>query len=118
MNASQLFWTFLLMFITIYLFTTVSFFYMQDTVVDLSLGANDATQVGENTCRTMLQCFMSMTSYAILYGGGIGDSTLQINYQEDYTKFWFKWASDVAFFVIVKIIISNILFGIIIDTFA
>lgn len=54
MNASQLFWTFLLMFITIYLFTTVSFFYMQDTVVDMSLGPNDATQVGENTCRTML----------------------------------------------------------------
>lgn len=75
MNANQLAWTFLLMIITIYIFTTVSFFYMQDTVVDVSFNGNDATQVGENTCRTMLQCFMSMTSYGMLKGGGIGDVT-------------------------------------------
>jgi hypothetical protein len=43
MNANQLAWTFLLMIITIYIFTTVSFFYMQDTVVDVSFNGNDAT---------------------------------------------------------------------------
>jgi len=32
--------------------------------------------------------------------------------------YWIKFASDVGFFIIVKIIIMNILFGIIIDTFA
>lgn len=66
----------------------------------------------------MLQCFMSMTSYGMLKGGGIGDVTQQINYEEDLQLYWIKFASDVGFFVIVKIIISNILFGIIIDTFA
>ena len=61
---------------------------------------------------------MSMTSYGMLKGGGIGDVTQQINYEEDLQLYWIKFASDVGFFVIVKIIISNILFGIIIDTFA
>lgn len=31
------------MAITIYIFTTISFFYMQDTVVDTSFNGNDAT---------------------------------------------------------------------------
>jgi hypothetical protein len=31
------------MTITIYIFTTISFFYMQDTVVDFSFGVNDET---------------------------------------------------------------------------
>lgn len=31
------------MVITIYIFTTLSFFYMQDTVVDYSFNVNDAT---------------------------------------------------------------------------
>lgn len=118
MNANQLAWTFLLMAITIYIFTTISFFYMQDTVVDTSFNGNDATQVGENTCRTMLQCFMSMTSYGMLKGGGIGDVTQQVNYGEDLQLYWIKFSSDLGFFIIVKIIIMNILFGIIIDTFA
>lgn len=35
--------TFLLIVIIIYIFTTISFFYLQDTVYDFTIGPNDGT---------------------------------------------------------------------------
>ena len=49
-------------------------------------------------------------------GGGIGDGLGQVPIEED--KYIVRVIYDLAFFVIVIIILLNIVFGIIIDTFA
>jgi hypothetical protein len=66
----------------------------------------------------MLQCFMTMLDKGLVMGGGIGDYTEPIHYNKDIGKYYVKLANDQMFFVFVKIILMNILFGIIIDTFA
>lgn len=66
----------MLMFILIYIYATISFFYLQDTVYDLSINPNDSTQLGESACDTMINCYMSHVTYGFLKGGGIGDVTL------------------------------------------
>ena len=68
--------TFLLMFIIIYIYATVSFFYLQDTVYDLSINPYDSNQIGESACDTMINCYISHVTYGFLKGGGIGDVTL------------------------------------------
>jgi len=49
-------------------------------------------------------------------GGGIGDVLEPVKIRDD--QFLFRFIFDIFFFFIVIIIIMNIIFGIIIDTFA
>lgn len=51
-------------------------------------------------------------------GGGIGDYTESINYRDERDKYFVKLFHDASFHILVKVILLNILFGIIIDTFA
>lgn len=66
----------------------------------------------------MIQCYMTVVNMGLLLGGGIGDYTQQIQYQDEPQKYAIKIVFDLSFFLVVKIILYNILFGIIIDTFA
>jgi hypothetical protein len=54
-------------------------------------------------------------------GGGIGDimKVLDYNSPEQSKNDWFaKWTIEISFFLFINIISLNIVFGIIIDTFA
>ena len=37
---------------------------------------------------------------------------------ENQSKWWIKWAIEITFFMLINVISLNIIFGIIIDTFA
>ena len=50
--------------------------------------------------------------------GGIGDLTEPIHFNDEKEHYLVKLAHDASFHVMVKIIMLNVLFGIIIDTFA
>jgi len=50
-------------------------------------------------------------------GGGIGEAISKISY-EDKEIYYERLIYDIAFFLMVIIILLNIIFGIIIDTFA
>lgn len=50
--------------------------------------------------------------------GGIGDITESIHFNDEREKFFVKLAHDSSFHIVVKVIMLNVLFGIIIDTFA
>ena len=52
-NTNKLLSTGLLAGIIIYIFTTISFFYLQDTLYDYSVNAFDSDWVGENMCESM-----------------------------------------------------------------
>lgn len=117
-NADQLLMTGLLALVIIYIFTTISFFYLQDTIYDYDINLFESDWVGENRCISMISCFITMLDKGLILGGGIGDYTEAVHYADEPQKYFVKLFHDASFHIIVKVILLNILFGIIIDTFA
>jgi hypothetical protein len=110
LNWKQLLLTLVLGAIVIYLFSIIAFLELHDYYVD----NGDADM---NTyCYSLLSCFASTATYGVRAGGGIGDWIAQATRTDN--KYWLRFAFDIAFFIIVVIILLNVIFGIIIDTFA
>ena len=59
-----------------------------------------------------------MLDKGLRFGGGIGDVTEPIHYNDEGEKYGVKLFHDATFHIVVKVIMLNVLFGIIIDTFA
>jgi hypothetical protein len=50
--------------------------------------------------------------------GGMGSFLKVPDYQESSELFYGRWAFNMSFFILVNVISLNVIFGIIIDTFA
>ena len=83
--------------IIIYIYTSVTFFYMQDVMYDYDINAYDSDIVGENNCLSMFQCFVTMLDKGMRNGGGIGDATIPIHYNDVNEKYMFKLVHDASF---------------------
>lgn len=67
-------------------------------------------------CSTLIQCFTTTAQYGIRAGGGVGDNLEQPEWNDKtYNS---RWLFDFLFFMMLNIILMNIFFGIIIDSFA
>ena len=53
MNTGKLLSTGMLALVIIYIYTTVTFFYLQDTIYDYTVNGFDSDWVGENFCESM-----------------------------------------------------------------
>ena len=106
------------MIIIVYIYTCITFFYIQDKSYDFGVNAYDSDIVGENNCLTMYQCFVNLLNNGLRSDGGIGDSTKVIHYLDLTEDYYVKMVHDSSFHILVKVIMLNVLFGIIIDTFA
>ena len=95
--ANSLFSTLTLAVFTIYTFALLLFI-------------TDATSLPQKECDTLANCFKVSFGMGLRNGGGIGD------YLDDTMgeRYWL----DLLFFVLVLIVLLNIVFGIIIDTFS
>ena len=67
-------------------------------------------------CDTLVKCFSSTVNFGIRAGGGIGDVIAKPMYGDDV--YWTRYVYDFLFFMVINIILMNIFFGIIIDSFA
>nr|XP_032819189.1 LOW QUALITY PROTEIN: inositol 1,4,5-trisphosphate receptor type 1-like [Petromyzon marinus] len=76
---------------------------------------SDGTAV-ERTCDTLLMCIVTVLNQGLRNGGGVGDVLRQPSKQEPL--FVARVIYDLLFFFIVIIIVLNLIFGVIIDTFA
>ena len=85
------------MVILVYLYTTMTFFYIQDEMYDYDVNAYDSDIVGENNCRSMIMCFVTTLDRGLRFGGGIGDATQPIHYNDLTEKYGFKLAHDATF---------------------
>ena len=82
-----------------------------------NINASDATTAGESMWDTMISCYFNMISFGLRMGGGIGDVSIPEDLHSSkayHTKLIFT----ASFHIIVIVIMLNIVFGIIIDTFA
>ena len=82
------------------------------TLVGYSLFPNDF----DGHCRTLPQCFVHVVTVGFRHGGGIGEVMTPSEWES--ASFFPRRLFDFSFWVVMIIIFLNIIFGIIIDTFA
>ncbi|CAG9316900.1 unnamed protein product [Blepharisma stoltei] len=110
LNYKQLLKTVALGVIVIYLFSIIAF-------LNFSLNyGEDVNNSNANTyCDNLWECFESTLISGIRAGGGIGDD-LRESPRGD-KNYWWLMIFNLLYFIFVIIILLNIIFGIIIDTF-
>ncbi|XP_069797807.1 inositol 1,4,5-trisphosphate-gated calcium channel ITPR3 isoform X2 [Narcine bancroftii] len=70
----------------------------------------------ERACDTLLMCIVTVLNHGLRNGGGVGDILRQPS--KDEALFPARVIFDLLFYFIVIIIVLNLIFGVIIDTFA
>ncbi len=69
-------------------------------------------------CATAIECFLNYIDLGLRMGGGIGDSSPRVSFKFDNKgKYFVKIIWDVVFHIVVNLILMNIFFGVIVDTF-
>jgi hypothetical protein len=132
-NSRSIILTFLLGVILIYLFTIMAFLYFRDDfylevepqlstfvkeegMCSRSSEASSLLESRESKCDTFFMCLITVFNEGIRSGGGIGDVLRRPRSEEKY--FFLRILFDLLFFFLIIIIILNLIFGVIIDTFA
>jgi hypothetical protein len=100
LSISQLLATLILGVFVIFFFTVIIFqYHPQD--------------MKAHECDDLLHCFQAVTGLGMRNGGGIGDY-----YQYEGNANGWRFVLDFTFYLIVLVVLLNIIFGIIIDTFS
>ncbi|XP_026086465.1 inositol 1,4,5-trisphosphate receptor type 2-like [Carassius auratus] len=139
-NGRSIFLTAVLAIILVYLFSIVGFlFFKDDFLMEVDrLPASKKINVKESIscqsetcsyhveeededgtqrmCDTLLMCIITVLNYGLRNGGGIADVLRKLSKEEP--MFPARVVFDLLFFFIVIIIVLNLIFGVIIDTFA
>uniref|UniRef100_A0A8D2JDS0 Inositol 1,4,5-trisphosphate receptor n=1 Tax=Varanus komodoensis TaxID=61221 RepID=A0A8D2JDS0_VARKO len=140
-NGRSILLTALLALILVYLFSIVGFLFLKDDFImevdplpnikskglfvrsffspAESLFACISEEDADNTeraCDTLLMCIVTVLNHGLRNGGGVGDILRKPS--KDESLFPARVIYDLLFFFIVIIIVLNLIFGVIIDTFA
>jgi inositol 1,4,5-triphosphate receptor type 1 len=110
-NGRSIIFTSILAIILIYLFTIIGFVFFNEDFL-LSVVDNET----ESACDSLLTCIVTTLNYGLRNGGGIGDF-LRIPMVSE-SSYFARVIYDLLFFFIIIIIVLNLIFGVIIDTFA
>uniref|UniRef100_A0A3B3QY67 Inositol 1,4,5-trisphosphate receptor n=1 Tax=Paramormyrops kingsleyae TaxID=1676925 RepID=A0A3B3QY67_9TELE len=82
----------------------------------LEEASEDLSEDKERTCDSLLMCIVTVLSHGLRSGGGVGDVLRKPSKEEPL--FAARVIYDLLFFFMVIIIVLNLIFGVIIDTFA
>ena len=105
--------------IIIYIYSAIGFVFVYETYYDDDIHNGILNMKGDSVCMTMMHCFLSTVNYGIRGGGGIGEFLpTQTAVKENRQGFYLRTVIDLTFFLLVITILLNVIFGIIIDTFA
>ena len=69
-------------------------------------------------CGSILQCYLTLLSYGGRSGGGIGDIIIKLAYNPSSGAYVARFFFDIFFHIIVVLIMTNLIFGIVVDSFA
>uniref|UniRef100_A0A8B9LAA6 Inositol 1,4,5-trisphosphate receptor n=1 Tax=Astyanax mexicanus TaxID=7994 RepID=A0A8B9LAA6_ASTMX len=134
-NGRSILLTAVLAIILVYLFSIVGFLCLRDDFimeVDYLSNINDSVKTcasesncssesryednTERACDTLLMCIVTVLNHGLRNGGGVGDVLRRPSKNE--ALFPARVVYDLLFYFIVIIIVLNLIFGVIIDTFA
>ncbi|XP_078276818.1 inositol 1,4,5-trisphosphate-gated calcium channel ITPR3 [Rhinoraja longicauda] len=86
------------------------------TGIQENLNQDEEESGKERACDTLLMCIVTVLNHGLRNGGGVGDILRQPS--KDEALFPARVIFDLLFYFIVIIIVLNLIFGVIIDTFA
>ena len=69
-------------------------------------------------CETFISCFLNSVNLGLRLDGGIGNALKLAGTRASTGQFWGRFFFDLSFFIIVRLILLNVIAGIIIDTFS
>ena len=102
----------------IYIYSWLSIFYMRDSVdFGKSFEYSSAQEIDEQFCHSSVQCLLMLISYGTRSNGGIGDDLPVISFQNDFNIFISRFFYDMTFYLLIIMIMSNVTFGLIVDSF-
>eukprot|EP01062_Namystynia_karyoxenos_P061894 TRINITY_DN5461_c0_g1_i1.p1 TRINITY_DN5461_c0_g1~~TRINITY_DN5461_c0_g1_i1.p1 ORF type:complete len:566 (+),score=182.39 TRINITY_DN5461_c0_g1_i1:354-2051(+) len=110
-NGRALVLTALLGIIVVYLFSVGTYVFFADSMVHKSASMGE-----EHVCASLAGCFAYSLTHGVRSGGGIGDLMDDPHLHSPQYSFQMLW--EVVFWVVVVVFLLNIVFGIIVDTFA
>ena len=108
-NSSQLFNTMILTLIIMFIYASISFTYFADHF------SHESGDEWKNYCYNLRTCFVSILNNGLRAGGGIGEALGQPTLSD--SRFYLRTWLDISFMLLILIVLLNIVFGIIIDTF-
>ena len=124
-RMKQLLMVLIFMYLIVYLFSWFAFYYFPELFefddllkVESKNYLSDPKEKGEHLCSSMIQCYLTMLSYGVRSGGGIGDVLPKVSYRVDPGYFVASFFFMILFHIFVIWIMINLFFGIIVDTFA
>ena len=109
LHVDQLLFTLLLVMIVVYSYTMLIGLYYQNS---FDPGSTNDIPV----CNNLINCYCYVLDLGLRNGGGVGDAMVNVPFGNGY--FYGKFFMTVTFFIFVNLVSLNIIFGIIIDTFA
>uniref|UniRef100_A0A665X738 Inositol 1,4,5-trisphosphate receptor n=1 Tax=Echeneis naucrates TaxID=173247 RepID=A0A665X738_ECHNA len=114
-NGRSIVLTAVLALILVYLFSIVGYIFFKDDFILECFQIEDDSDM-ERTCDSLLMCIVTVLSHGLRSGGGVGDVLRKPSKEEPL--FAARVVYDLLFFFMVIIIVLNLIFGVIIDTFA
>ena len=108
-------------YLIVYLFAILAFYYFTesfnfDDVYDVE---NDRIiPEGELMCSSVVQCYLTLLNYGVRSGGGIADVIIKLAYNPSVGSYVARFFFDILFHIIIILIMTNLIFGIIVDSFA
>lgn len=87
-------------------------------ILDQYLGSIKEDEFGESVCDNFVACFINSVNLGLRLDGGIGDALATMVNTNEKGPFWGRFFFDITFFIIVRLILLNVIAGIIIDTFS
>jgi len=117
-NSSQLLMSAMLELILVYIYAVLLFTFFFDHYQNDDLQYSESEK-GDNLCHSLFHCFISTLNFGLRAGGGIGDALPSNSYfNESKEVYYLRALNDLSFMMIIIVLFFNIIFGIIIDTFA
>lgn len=113
MNGRQLLLTAFLGVMMVYFFSVVGFLFFSAHFTREDATPDSAVQ---SNCDTLVQCFFFSFGKGLRGGGGIGEE-LKENTWGSIDYYW-REAYDTLFWVVIAVVVMNIIFALIVDTFA
>ena len=105
-------------YLIIYVFNYIPIFYIgKDFDFGEIMEYESENFIKEKYCHSSIQCFLVLISYGTRAGGGIGDALPIISFKKSTNIFFARFFYDMAFFILIIMIMGNVTFGLIVDTF-
>ena len=104
-------------YLIVYLFMWIAYFYMNNLFYVDVLEYDSGEIINESFCSSPLQCLLYILSYGTRARGGINEELPIMSYKNNISFFLQRFFYDLLFFIFVIMIMGNISFGIIINTF-